>query len=87
LFIASDAIDITSEIRIIDGDSCPEFDRWLQLEISGIAVDFRRIEKLGFGLRCLRDYLIKVSAFEEKSIICGSDEVSNEIYHRIEDGF
>jgi hypothetical protein len=87
LFIASDAVDVASEIRLVDGDSCPEFDRWLQLKRSGIAIDFRRIQKLGFDLPCLGNYLVNVSVFEAKSVICDSDEVSNEIYHRIEDEF
>jgi hypothetical protein len=43
LFIASDAFDIDSQIRLIEGASCPEFDLWLQLKRSGIAIDFRRI--------------------------------------------
>jgi hypothetical protein len=43
LFIASDAVDSPSQIRLVDGDSCPEFDRWLQLKRSGMAIDFRRI--------------------------------------------
>jgi hypothetical protein len=43
LFIASNAFDITSQIRLIDGDSCPEFDLWLQAKRSGAVIDFRRI--------------------------------------------
>jgi hypothetical protein len=87
LFIASDAVDIASQIRLIDGDSCPEFGRWLQLKRSGTAIDFRRIQKLGFDIWCLEDYIVNLSVFEERSIICESDEVPNEIYHRIEDEF
>jgi tRNA A-37 threonylcarbamoyl transferase component Bud32 len=87
LFIASDAIDIASEIQLIDGDSCPEFDRWLELKRSGIAIDFRRIERMGFDIRCLGDYIVNLSVFEARSINCESDEVGNEIYDRIEDDF
>jgi hypothetical protein len=85
VFIASDAIDTASQIRLFDGDSCPEFDRWLELKRSGIAVDFRRIQRLGFDLPCLGDYTVDLSGFEEKSMIWDSDEVPNQIYHRIED--
>jgi hypothetical protein len=35
----------------------------------------------------LGDYIVNLSAFEERSMICESDEVANEIYHRIEDEF
>jgi hypothetical protein len=45
LFIASDAIEITSQIRLIDKNSCPEFARWLQLKRLGIRVDFRRMSQ------------------------------------------
>jgi hypothetical protein len=85
LFIASDAFDVKSQIRLIDGDCCPEFDRWVQLKRSGLGIDFRRIERMGFEGRCLGDYIVKRSVFEERSIICESDEVRNEICHRIED--
>jgi predicted metal-binding protein len=84
LFIASDAVDINSQIRLVDEDSCPEFSRWLNLKRSGIALDFRRIQRMGFDIPCLEDYIVNVSIFEEKSIICESDEVPNEIHHRIE---
>jgi hypothetical protein len=86
-FIGSDAVDIASEIRLIDGDSCPEFDRWLQLRQSGILIDFRRIQKLGFDVPSLEGYIVNLSEFEERSIICNSNELPNEIYDRIEDQF
>jgi hypothetical protein len=87
LFIASDAVNIASQIRLIDGDCCPEFDRWLNLQRSGIGIDFRRIQKLGFEVRCLDDYIVNLSVFEERSRIWESDEIPNEIYRRIEDEF
>jgi hypothetical protein len=87
LFIASDAVDIASQIGFIDENSCPEFDRWLKLKRSGITIDFRRIQRLGFDIPCLEDYIVNLSVFEERSLICESNEVSNNIYHRIEDEF
>jgi hypothetical protein len=85
LFVASNAVDIISRIRFVDGDSSPEFDGWLRLRRSGVRVDFRRIQRVGFGLRCLRDYVVNLSVFEEKSNIGECGEVSNQIYHRIDD--
>jgi serine/threonine protein kinase len=87
LFIASDAVDIPSQLKVIEGDSCPEFDRWLELKRSGMAIDFRRIQRVGFDVSCLEDYIVDLSAFQERSIIDESDGVPNEIYHRIEDEF
>jgi hypothetical protein len=40
---------------------------------------------VGFDIPCLEDYIVNLSACKERSIICKSDEVRNEIYHRIED--
>jgi hypothetical protein len=85
LFIAFDAFHITSEIGLVDGDCCPEFDQWLELRRSGIKSDFRRIERVGFGLRCLRDSDVNLSIFEERSIIVESASIRNEIYDRLED--
>jgi hypothetical protein len=65
LFIAYDAIEIASQICHVDGDSCPEFDRWLELKKSGLRVDFRRVERVGSGLQCLKDYVVNLSRFEE----------------------
>jgi hypothetical protein len=61
LFIAYDAVDSALHIRLIDGDSYPEFDRWLQRKRSGIVIDFRRIQRVGFGI-CSSDLSI-VSGF------------------------
>jgi hypothetical protein len=79
LFIASDALDIASQITLIEGDSCPEFDRWLDLKRSGLEIDFRRIQRIGFDVPCLGDYIVNVSVFEERSIVCDSDELPNQI--------
>jgi hypothetical protein len=86
LFIAFHRADIALQIRFVDRDFCPELSRWQQLKRSGIVKDFRRIQRVGFGLPCLRDYFVNLSAFEEKSILGESDEVVNEIYRRIDDG-
>jgi hypothetical protein len=87
LFIASDAVDIASQMRLADGYSCPEFDRWLDLKRSGIVIDFRRIERVGFDIGCLGNYIVNLSEFEERSIICNSNEISNKVCNRIEDEF
>jgi hypothetical protein len=61
LFIPAKAVHIGLQLELIDGDSCTEFDQWLQLKRSRIAVDFRRIRKVGFDVPCLRDYLVNLS--------------------------
>jgi hypothetical protein len=70
LFIASDAFDVALQIQLVDLDSCPEFDRWLPLKRSCIAFDFRRIQTVDFNVPCLGDYIVNLSAFEARSIIC-----------------
>jgi hypothetical protein len=46
LFIASDAFDIDSQIMMVEGNPCREFDRWVQLRSSGSQVDFWRIQNI-----------------------------------------
>jgi hypothetical protein len=85
LFVAYDAVDIALQELRVDGDFCPEFDRWQQLRKSGVTIDFRRIQRLDPSLRCFTDYIVNLSVFGERSIIGDLSEVSNKIYHRIED--
>jgi hypothetical protein len=40
---------------------------------------------MGFDVGCLGHYIVNLAAVEVRSIICDSDEVPNEIYHRIGD--
>jgi serine/threonine protein kinase len=42
---------------------------------------------VGFGLPCLRNYIVNLSAFEGPLIIGESDEVRNHVYHRVDDAF
>jgi hypothetical protein len=72
---------------LIDGNCCPEFDRWLQLRNSSLAIDFRLIQKVGFDLQCLGDYIVNLSAFEERSIVGAFDKIPNHISHRVDDAF
>jgi hypothetical protein len=39
---------MVSQIKLVDEGSCPEFDRWPELKRLGIALDFRRIQRMGF---------------------------------------
>jgi hypothetical protein len=87
LCLASDTVGIASHLRLVDGDSCSQFDSEPQLKKSGVANDFRRIQRMGFDLRCSRDCLVNLSVFEEGSMICDSDEVRNQMYHRNEKEF
>jgi hypothetical protein len=41
LFGASDAIETTREILLVDEYSCPEFHRWWQVRSSRTAVDLK----------------------------------------------
>jgi serine/threonine protein kinase len=84
-FSSFSVVDIFSQIIFVDGDSSPEFDEWPRLRRSGVRVDFRRTQRVGFDLPCLRDYVVDLLVFEEKSIIGECNEVSNQIYHRIDD--
>jgi serine/threonine protein kinase len=79
LFVAFDAILNPYQISIADCDSCPEFNRWQYLRVSGMAVDFRRILRIDSELGDLNDYLIK------DSILGVFDQLSTEIYRRCED--
>jgi hypothetical protein len=87
LFVASDVVYIPLEISLLDGNSCPEFDRWIDLRRHQIAIDFRRILRVDSGLQQLRDYVVNLSVFEETSMIVRSDGVLNEKYRRSEDEF
>jgi hypothetical protein len=40
---------------------------------------------VGFDIPCLEDYIVNLSGFKKRSIIGESDEIPNQIYHRIED--
>jgi serine/threonine protein kinase len=42
---------------------------------------------VGFDVPCFADYVVNLSAFEEKSIICNSNKIPNQICYRIEDQF
>jgi hypothetical protein len=87
LFIASPVFDPAFQMRLIDRDVCPDFHRWLQVRRSNQRIDFRRIQRLGFDVPYLKDYIVNLSVFEERSRIWESDKVGNEIYHRTEDEF
>jgi hypothetical protein len=86
LFVAVDTIPNPFRISIGVCNSCPEFDRWQRLRACGIPVDLRRILKIDSGFGDLSDYLINDSVFEEESIFGMIDRISNENYHRCEDG-
>jgi serine/threonine protein kinase len=86
LFVASDAIPNPCQITLEDCNCCPEFDRWQELRMKDISVDFRRILKFDSDLSDLSAYLIDVSVFEEESKEGGSDGVIIEKYRRLDDG-
>jgi serine/threonine protein kinase len=85
LFLASDAVSNPSQISLVEGDSCPEFDRWQQVRRSGITIDFRRILRVGSGLAQMIDYEVNLSGFEERLVIDDPDRFSNQLYWRSDD--
>jgi hypothetical protein len=48
--------------------------------------DFRRIQRLGSGLRCLSDYVVDLSGFEGGSETGVSGTGSAQLYRRCDDG-
>jgi predicted metal-binding protein len=85
LFVASEVVNIYAPPVLVDGDFCPEFDRWVRLRRSNIRIDFRRIQRVNSGFSCLSDYVVHLSGFEERPMICESNQISPEIYGRCED--
>jgi hypothetical protein len=49
VFVAFNAIPNVSDLFISDHASCPEFARWRELRKCHVAVDFRRILRVGSG--------------------------------------
>jgi hypothetical protein len=80
LFIASDAVLNPFQIRPEDWNSCPEFDVWQQLRMTGITIDFRCILKFDSDLADLRSYQVDLSGFEERSVDGGNGEAFTEMY-------
>jgi serine/threonine protein kinase len=85
-FVALDAIPTHFQICIADCDSCPEFDCWQHMRESGIFVDFRRVLRIDSEFHGLNDYLIDLSAFEERSVLDEIEGNLREMYERSEDG-
>jgi hypothetical protein len=86
MFVAYDAHDNFFHLSLSDPDSCPVFDRWQRLRKSGITVDFQRILRFAPGLPHLKDFVLDLSGFEERSVIGRNDRVSTHIYQRRIDG-
>jgi hypothetical protein len=63
-FIASNAFDTECQISLLDGNSCPEFDRWSAVRGCDSTADLRRIQRLGWGLCDFSDWVVDLSGFE-----------------------
>jgi hypothetical protein len=63
-FIAASALDTECEISCLDGNSCPEFERWCRTRVCDPNVDFRRIQRLERDLRSFADRVVDLSGFE-----------------------
>jgi hypothetical protein len=86
VFVAYDAHLDLSQLSLSDPDSCPMFDQWQHLRKSGINVDFQRILRFASGLPPLKDFVLDLSGFEERSVIIRNDRVSSQIHQRRIDG-
>jgi hypothetical protein len=86
LFVASDAIPNSIQIKLEDCDSCLEFNRWLELRKKHIEIDFRLLLKFDSDLGPLKSYLVDISLFEEESAEGGIGQVLSKIYRRQDDG-
>jgi hypothetical protein len=62
----------------------PYFIEWPNVRRPGLAVDFRHILSVNSSLRDLKDYVVNISEFEEKSQIVESEGIMSEIYCRFE---
>jgi hypothetical protein len=69
VFVADDADPSVFQLSLSGTDSCPMFDRWRRLMKSGVTVDFQRILRLAYGLPRLKDFVLDMSGFEERSVI------------------
>jgi hypothetical protein len=85
-FVGFDAIPNHFQICIADCDSCVGFDRWQELRVSGISVDFRRVLRNDSEFHGLNGYLIDLSVFEERSVLDEIEVNLSEMYERSEDG-
>jgi hypothetical protein len=84
--VACDVVARPDQYLSVEGDSCREFGKWLRMRQSGMAVDFRRILRIGSGFLELRHYLIEGSVFEEGRLICEYAGIQSRMYRRFEDG-
>jgi serine/threonine protein kinase len=64
----------------------PEFERWSAVRGWDSNVDFRRIQRLGSGLRGLSDCIVDLSEFEEGDAIGVRGAGSGQLYRRRDDG-
>jgi hypothetical protein len=85
-FIASNAFHPECQISFLDGSSCPEFERWCTIRVCDSNVDFRRIQRLGSGLRGLLDWIVDLSGFEGGDEIGVNETGSAQLYRRCDDG-
>jgi hypothetical protein len=85
LFIDSDVGINLDRLLFAEGDSCDEFEGWLRVRQSGIAVDLRRIFKIDSNLCELKSYLFDDSMIEEMGMICESAGIESGLYRRKDD--
>jgi hypothetical protein len=86
LFIASNFAGDPWGMSIAGLESSPEYDRWQELQKSGIEIDFRRICRFNSGLPSLSDCLIDFSGLIERSQLNANDLISTQLYEECFDG-
>jgi hypothetical protein len=74
----------SDQLLFAEGSSCHEFEGWLRVKQSGIAIDFRRILRCGSDVPELESYLFDDSEIEEMGMICESSGIENGLYRRPE---
>jgi hypothetical protein len=85
LFVASDVTVNLDGLSLTNSDSWGEFERWLRVRRSEIAVDFRRSLRFCSDLLELRSYLFEESEICEMDQICESSGIVSGMYRRFED--
>jgi hypothetical protein len=85
LFVASGLGVHRPQLLFAEGHSCEEFDGWLWIRKSGIAVDFRRILRFGSCFLEFRSYLFEDSVIEEMAMIYESAGIDHNFSRGFED--
>jgi hypothetical protein len=73
VFLAHDAHADPFRLSLSDPDFCSLFDRWRSVRTSGVAVDFRRIQKPRLDHPCFKKSVFDGTELEEESVLLEVD--------------